>query len=251
MQISSVGHLVYLAADDASVASLLAPILSRAGFRVVQFETDASVLNATRSDPPNMVVLDISMARQDPLIVVKEIRRTSQVPIFMITSADVPWTTVAALDLGADDCLVKPFRHEELLARMRAILRRNARGQGTGMATFSDGAGDLCIDMKALIVTKQGQRVSLTPREWSLLGILVAHAGQVVSCQSLLQQAWGPSYGNEVDYVRTYIKRLRQKLETEPKGPRYILLERGFGYRLVAPHPAALAQEPWTGSTGT
>ena len=243
MQIPSVGHLVYLAADDASVASLLAPILSRAGFRVVQFDTDSSVLNATLRDPPNVVVLDISMARQDGLIVVKEIRQTSQVPILMITCVDDPWTTVAALDLGADDCLVKPFRHEELLARMRAILRRKAQAPGNGRATFSDGAGDLCIDLEALIVTKQGRRVRLTPREWSLLRILLAHTGQVVSCQRLLQQAWGPSYGNEVDYVRTYIKRLRQKLETDPQRPRYILLERGLGYRLVAPHPAALAQE--------
>ena len=168
------------------------------------------------------------------LEVAERIRQSSQVPILMLTVRDEISTKLAALDIGADDYLTKPFQIEELLARVRAILRRTAPANPLSQPG-SYHSGSLFIDLDNLHVTSHGQRIHLTPREWGVLRVLIKYAGRVVSPRQLLQEAWGQDYGNEVDFVRTYVTRLRGKLEPDPHNPRYILLERGLGYRLAEP----------------
>ena len=185
-------------------------------------------------DDPDLVILDILMPDPDGLEVTKQIRQVSRVPILILSVRDETSSKLAALDLGADDYVTKPFRVEELLARMRAILRRTTparREPARGDDAYR--SGELFIDLEGMRVISHGRVVSLTPREWSALKVLVKHAGMVVSSRQLLQEAWGPDYGDEGDYVRTYVTRLRRKLEPDPQNPRYILLERGLGYRLV------------------
>ena len=141
---------------------------------------------------------------------------------------------LTALDLGADDYITKPFRVDELLARVRAILRRASNNDaGPAAPQYSYQSGELLIDLEGTRVTSHSRPVQLTPREWATLRVLVKHVGRVVSPRQLLQEAWGSDYGDEGDYVRTYITRLRRKLEPDPHQPRCILLERGLGYRLT------------------
>jgi len=151
-----------------------------------------------------------------------------------LTALDTESDKVTALDLGADDYLTKPFGVEELLARVRAVLRRTrweAMPPVEGVKQF----GDLEIDLSGHIVRRQGVEVRLSPIEFSLLEQLVTHAGKVLSHRMLLQRIWGPEYGGEAEYLRVYINRLRQKLEHDPAHPRYLLTEPGVGYRFVAP----------------
>ena len=139
------------------------------------------------------------------------------------------------MDLGADDYLTKPFRIDELLARTRAILRRTtaATKEDFTASTWDYRSGGLFVDLKGLRVVSHDCGRQLTPREWALLRVFIKYAGRVVAPRTLLQEAWGPDYGDEGDYVRTYVNRLRRKIEPEPQQPRYLLLERGLGYRLV------------------
>jgi two-component system KDP operon response regulator KdpE len=156
------------------------------------------------------------------------------VPIIVLTALDAESDKVAALDLGADDYLTKPFGVEELLARVRAVLRRTqgeARPSTGGIKRFDD----LEIDLSGHIVRLRGTEVRLSPIEFSLLEQLITHAGKVLPHRLLLQRIWGPQYGGEAEYLRVYINRLRQKLEPDPAHPRYFLTEPGVGYRFVAP----------------
>ncbi|MCI0798133.1 MAG: response regulator transcription factor, partial [Chloroflexi bacterium] len=185
-------------------------------------------------DDPDLVILDILMPDPDGLEVTKQIRQVSRVPILILSVRDETSSKLAALDLGADDYVTKPFRVEELLARMRAILRRTTPARReSARGDYAYRSGELFIDVEGMRVISHDRVVSLTPREWSALKVLIAHAGMVVSSRQLLQEAWGPDYGDEGDYVRTYVTRLRRKLEPDPQNPRYILLERGLGYRMV------------------
>ncbi len=183
---------------------------------------------------PDLVVLDIMMPGPNGLEVARNLRAFSQIPILMLTIRHETATKLAALDLGVDDYLTKPFEMSELLARVRAILRRTLPpSKDVPLTRYHRGA--LWIDLQSTRVTLGKKAVRLTGREWAVLRVLVEHAGQVVSPRQLLQQAWGPEYGNEGDYIRTYISRLRRKLEPDPSQPAYIMLERGMGYRLAEP----------------
>jgi len=229
---SASDQLIYVVDDDVAIARLVAVILDAHGYRVEQFDSGAAALAGLQVDDPDLVILDILMPDPDGLEVTKQIRQVSRVPILILSVSDETSSKLAALDLGADDYVTKPFRVEELLARIRAILRRTTLTRLEPARAYR--SGELFIDLEGRHVVSHDRLVRLTPQEWSALRVLVKYAGRVVSSRQLLQEAWGPDYGDEGDYVRTYITRLRQKLEPEIRRPRYILLERGLGYRLVA-----------------
>jgi two-component system KDP operon response regulator KdpE len=166
--------------------------------------------------------------------VCRRIRERSNAPIIALTALDAESDKVAALDLGADDYLTKPFGVEELLARVRAAMRRSQwQGEltGSGAQTF----GALVVDLEGHTVRREGVEIRLTPTEFSLLAQLVTHAGKVLTHRQLLQRVWGPEYGDEAEYLRVYVQRLRRKIEPEPTAPRYLLTEPGLGYRFAAP----------------
>ena len=161
------------------------------------------------------------MPDADGLDIAKSVRQTSQVPILVLSVRDETSAKLAALDLGADDYITKPFRVDELLARVRAILRRASPAEAApAEPRYSYRSGELMIDLEGMRVTSHSRPVQLTPREWGTLRVLVRYAGRVVSPRQLLQEAWGSDYGDEGDYVRTYITRLRRKLEPDPQQPR-------------------------------
>jgi two-component system KDP operon response regulator KdpE len=174
------------------------------------------------------------MPRMDGLEVCQHVREHSTVPIIVLTALDAEKDKVAALDLGADDYLTKPFGVEELLARVRAVLRRTQ----WEMQLPEDGTkqfGELEIDLAGHIVRLRGAEVHLSPTEFAVLKLLITHAGKVLTHRMLLQSIWGAEYGGEAEYLRVYINRLRQKLEPDPTNPHYLLTEPGVGYRFVTP----------------
>ena len=233
-QIATSSQLVYVVDDDTSIARLVSLNLAARGYRVKQFHNGPDAMYSLRGDVPDLIVLDLLMPGTDGLQVTKSIRQVSSVPILMLSVMDEPSAKLAALDLGADDYLTKPFRVEELLARIRALLRRTSPSRADSRVPVNTyRSGDLLVDLEGTRVSSHQRQVQLTPHEWALLRVLVKHAGRVVSPRELLREAWGPDYGDERDYVRTYIARLRRKLEPDPHHPRYILLERGLSDRLA------------------
>ena len=184
-------------------------------------------------DVPDLVVLDVSMPPPDGFEVCRRIRRTSQVPILMLTVRDAPLDKVRALDLGADDYLTKPFNHLELRARLRALVRRSRQPLAPAGPALS--VGDVSLDSATREVRVRGELVQLTPTEYRLLEELIRHVGQVVSHRFLLEQVWGPEYVKGAAYVKVFVRRLRQKLGHDPEQPRYIQTVWGTGYRFVPP----------------
>lgn len=224
--------LIYVVDDEPLISNLVALNLTNRGYRVTQFGTGQAALESLRGETPDLIIMDIVMPGDDGLEVARQIRQFSQVPILMLSVRDEVTTKTTALEIGADDYLTKPFAVAELLARIRAILRRTRPG-GLDSATNLYQSGRLHIDLRASQVTIDQRQIRLTGREWAVLRVLVNHVGETVPARQLLQEAWGPGYGDETDYIRTYITRLRHKLEVDPKHPQYILLERGIGYRLA------------------
>ena len=189
------------------------------------------------------VVLDLMLPDMDGLDVCGRVREHSAVPIIVLTALDAESDKVTALDLGADDYLTKPFGVEELLARVRAVLRRTL-WEGTPPASGLKQFGDLEIDLAGHVVRLRGVEVRLSPTEFSVLKQLIINAGKVLTHRMLLQSIWGPEYGGEAEYLRVYINRLRQKLEPDPASPRYLLTEPGVGYRFVAPEVDRTPRRP-------
>ena len=210
------GHLIYVVDDETDIRGLVAINLSGSGYQVKGFSSGSEALASLKSDEPDLIILDVVMPGPNGLEVARRIRQSFQVPILMLTVQDEIANKVAALDIGADDYLTKPFQIEELLARVRAVLRRTAPAKlGSPHALYR--SGSLSVDLENMRVTSHDRLIQLTPREWSVLRVLVKYAGQVVSPRQLLQEAWGADYGDEGDYVRTYIARLRRKLEPDPQ----------------------------------
>ena len=228
------GKLVYVVDDDPAVANLVYYNLVSCGYQVQTFNSGMAMLDSLETEAPDLIVLDIMMPGTNGLEVARRVRQTSEVPILMLSIRDEVPTKLAALDLGADDYLTKPFEVEELLARVRAILRRTTSAEERATRTTFQ-SGPLSVDLGTTRVTFEHKPVKLTPQEWAVLHVMVKHDGQVVGSRQLLQEAWGPDYGDEGDYVRAYINRLRRKLEPDPQHPVFILLERGMGYRLAEP----------------
>jgi DNA-binding response OmpR family regulator len=193
----------------------------------------AEALERFAAEPPDLVVLDVSMPPPDGFEVCRRIRETSQVPILMLTVHDATVDKVRALDLGADDYLTKPFDHLELLARLRALVRRWSGGASTASESFR--AGELTIDFASHEVRIGEAAVALTSTEYRLLEVLAQHAGQVLPHQLLLERVWGPEYMRDTHYLKVFVRRLRQKLGDDSEQPRYIQTEWGIGYRFLPP----------------
>ncbi len=228
------GHLVYVVDDDVSITRLIAINLNAGGYQAKVFHGGYEALAELENDRPDLILLDLVMPDCNGLEITRLIRQRSTVPIIVLSVRNETASKLAALDLGADDYITKPFRLDELLARVRAILRRTYHADAPpANAIHTYRSGGLMIDLDGMKVTSHRRNVSLTPREWDTLRTLLNHVGRVVTPQNLLEEAGGRGDGREGDNARTYITRLRRKLEPDPRKPRYILLARGLGYRLV------------------
>jgi len=190
-------------------------------------------LELVAQENPDIVLLDVAMPEMDGFEVLQEIRRFSDVPVIMVTVREGELDKVRGLELGADDYVTKPFGHLELLARIRAVLRRTQSWPLAHEEPF--GCDDLRVDFVTREVTVAGRPVALTNTEYRLLYHLVRNAGRVLTHETLLTRVWGREYVDEIDYLRVYIGRLRSKLEPDPSRPRYIFTERGVGYRFRRP----------------
>ena len=196
--------------------------------------TGESALDAVEQERPDIVLLDVGLPDVDGFTVLTRIRAFSDVPVVMLTARDDAMDKVKGLELGADDYVTKPFNHLELMARVRAVLRRHDMPAPASRAP-SFRSGDLEVDFARQEARLRGERVDLTPTEYKLLYHLVRNAGHVLQHGTLLAKVWGREYVDEVDYVRVYIRRLREKLGDDPEHPRYIQTERRLGYRFIAP----------------
>ena len=227
---------ILLAEDEAVLRDFVGRNLRARGFDVLEASNGLEAVALWEREQPHLLILDIMMPRMDGLEVCRRVREHSTVPIIVLTALDAESDKVTALDLGVDDYLTKPFGVEELLARVRAVLRRSQ--WETMPLTSMSGVkrfGDLEIDLAGHVVQLRGAEVRLSPTEFALLKQLVANAGKVLTHRMLLQSIWGPEYGGEAEYLRVYINRLRQKLEPDPANPRYLLTEPGVGYRFAVP----------------
>jgi len=190
-------------------------------------------LDVVEREHPDIVLLDIGLPGMDGYGALAEIRKFSDVPVVMLTARDDAMDKVKGLELGADDYVTKPFNHLELMARVRAVLRRHDMPAPTSRAP-SFRALDLEVDFSKQEARLRGERLELTPTEYKLLYHLVRNSGQVLQHGTLLAKVWGREYIDEVDYLRVYVRRLRDKLGDDPERPRYIRTERGLGYRFIA-----------------
>lgn len=234
IQAATNGDLIYVVEDDPAISKLVALNLSVGGYQVKQFGNGDGVLDRLAPDAPSLIIMDIQMPGANGLEMTEKVRQVSAVPIMILSVRHETSSKLAALDLGADDYVTKPFLVDELMARVRAILRRSAPPTISASRSASQyQCGGVVIDVDCREVSSDHETVHLTQQEWAILKVLVYHAGSVVSPRHILQRAWGDDYGYETDYVRTYITRLRKKLEQEPRTPRLIISERGMGYRLV------------------
>lgn len=215
--------------DDPRMRRLLKLNLESAGYRVVAAEEGAAAVEAAELDPPDLVLLDVMMPGMDGFSCLQRIREFSQVPVIFLTAKGEEADKVYGLDLGADDYLTKPFGPAELLARVRAALRRQP---GTvPPATLV--VGDLTINLARRRVIRDSVEIRLTPTEYKLLYELATHPGRVMLHTDLLARVWGIEYRDEVDYLWSYVRYLRNKIEPDPAHPRYILSEPGVGYMLA------------------
>jgi two-component system KDP operon response regulator KdpE len=201
---------------------------------VVEANDGSTGLGLVEHEHPDIVLLDVGLPGIDGYEVLRQIRAFSDVPVVMLTARDDAMDKVKGLELGADDYVTKPFNHLELMARVKAVLRRMAMPVPTSRAP-SFRSGDLEVDFAKQEARLRGERLDLTPTEYKLLYHLVRNAGHVLQHGTLLAKVWGREYVDEVDYVRVYIRRLRDKLADSPDEPRYIRTERGIGYRFIAP----------------
>jgi two-component system, OmpR family, KDP operon response regulator KdpE len=236
MTAAEVAAAVLLVEDDEPTRRAIATYLRGHGHAVSEAPDAAAAAAAWGASRPDLIVLDLGLPDKDGLTVIRQVRREATTPILVLSARDREEDKVAALDLGADDYVTKPFGMVELRARIGALLRRAA-----GPAADVDGmvrVGDLVLDIGRRLVTVKGVPVHLTPREYEVLKVLVAHAGRLVTHGRLLRAVWGTAYGDEAHYVHVYVSQIRRKLEAaDPAGSTrdLIVAEPGVGYRIAAP----------------
>jgi two-component system, OmpR family, KDP operon response regulator KdpE len=226
--------------DEPQIRRVMRATLSAEGYTIVEARNGLEALEKVRSERPDLVILDLNMPNMDGLEACREIRSSSKVPIIMLTVRSAEKDKVRALDAGADDYVVKPFGIQELLARIRAALRRSP-AEGAEAIVASK---ELLFDFEKRIITVRDKPVHLTPKEFELLRELVLHRGKPVSHRRLLQAVWGPDYGEETESLRVVVNQLRKKIETDSTKPKYILTEPWVGYRFVLPEDARVKSSP-------
>ena len=217
--------------DEPSILRALRINLPARNYEVSTASDGASGLAAVSRERPDVLILDLGLPDMDGTDVIHGVRGWSSTPIIVLSVWDQEQQKVAALDAGADDYVTKPFGMDELLARLRAAVRRSAPAPDEPVVTTPD----FTVDLAAKRVTRDGEGdIRLTPTEWQLLEILVRNRGRLVTQRQLLQEVWGPAYESESNYLRVYVAQLRRKLEPEPSRPRYLLTDPGMGYRFRA-----------------
>lgn len=216
--------------DEAQIRKLLNITLQSFGYNVTEATTAKEGITAVSTHPPDLVLLDLGLPDQNGHDVLKHLREWYSNPVIILSVQSDEEDIVRALDHGANDYLVKPFRTGELVARIRSALRKAAADENNPVVTFTD----LTIDFAARAVKKNGTAVKLTSTEYTLLALMVKNEGKVLTHQYMLNQVWGPSYKNESQYLRVFVAQLRKKIETDPNRPVHIITESGVGYRFVA-----------------
>ena len=223
---------IILIEDEKQIRRFVKTSLEAEGYQVFEAETGKQGVIETATRQPDLVILDLGLPDMDGIEVIGKIREWSSLPVIILSARSEESEKIDALDAGADDYLTKPFGSGELLARIRAALRRQVHSpQGQGSVFEADG---LSIDLAGHRVTLNEIEIHLTPIEYRLLSILAKHAGRVLTHRFLLKEVWGPSHVDDAHYLRIYMGQLRHKLEKEPANPRYLLTETGVGYRLAA-----------------
>jgi two-component system KDP operon response regulator KdpE len=220
--------------DEPSMLRTLVINLRARGYEVDAAQTGEDALRLAADNHPDLVILDLGLPGISGIDVIRGLRGWTNVPILILSARDAESNKVAALDAGADDYVTKPFGMNELLARLRAALRRAVPAVEAPVVATPD----FIVDLAAKRVTADGNEVHLTPTEWQLVEVLVRHAGKLVSQRQLLQEVWGPQYEHETNYLRVHMAHVRRKLEPEPSRPRYFLTEPGMGYRFEEPSDA-------------
>jgi two-component system KDP operon response regulator KdpE len=216
--------------DELQIRTLLKATLGRAGYTTVEAANAREALAAKSIDKPDVVLLDLGLPDRDGLELVQLLRQDPRSALIVVSARDQTEQKVAALDLGADDYVTKPFDTEELLARVRASLRQRLASEAERQVVE---IGTVTIDLFARIVRRDGHEVHVTPKEWDILAELAKRPGRVLTHEMLLRSVWGPAHVGQTEYLRVAIRALRQKLETEPSQPRLIVNEPGVGYRLM------------------
>ena len=223
--------LVLVVEDESQMRRFIHASLTNHGYRVVEAERGGLALDLATSHNPDLVLLDLGLPDTDGFTVTTQLRTWTAVPIIVISARGQEDDKIRALDAGADDYLTKPFGTGELLARMRVALRHSARsGQESARTVIT--VGELRIDLVARLVFLGDTEIHLTPQEYKLLVVLAKNLGKVLTHRQLLKEVWGPTHTSETQYLRVYMRQLRNKLEPTPAQPKYLITEPGVGYRL-------------------
>jgi two-component system KDP operon response regulator KdpE len=224
------GTRILVVDDESQILRALQTSLQGAGYDVEVAATAEAAMTSAAAHPPDAVILDLMLPDGSGTDVCRELRRWTNVPIVVLSAVGDEHEKVAALDAGADDYVTKPFGIDELLARLRAALRRVDAVTGPVVEL-----GDLVLDLERRLVTLRGEPVALTPTEFELLRLFVRNEGKLLTHPTILREVWGPRYGSESHYLHVYVSQLRRKIEPDPARPRLLLTEPGAGYRLVRP----------------
>ena len=221
---------VLIVDDEPQIRVLLKATLGRAGYAIAEASNAREALNAKAIDKPDLILLDLGLPDRDGLELIGALRGEPRSALIVVSARDQTEQKVAALDLGADDYVTKPFDTEELLARVRASLRQRLASESERQIV---GVGAVVIDLLKRNIRRDGTEVHVTPKEWALLEELAKHPGRVLTHETLLRSVWGPAHVGQTEYLRVGIRALRQKLEDEPSRPKMIVNEPGVGYRLI------------------
>jgi two-component system KDP operon response regulator KdpE len=224
------GHRILIVDDEPQILRFLKPALTAAEYEVIEAETGGQAIQKVATAAPDLVILDLGLPDMDGKEVIARLRGWSDIPIIILSARDRESEKIAALDLGADDYIEKPFGIGELTARIRTALRHRVRQEAGTEKIETNG---LMIDFVRRRVERDGVSLKLTPKEHDLLELLALHSGKVVTHKTLLTSVWGPAHAEDLQYLRVFIGQLRAKIERDPGNPVFIVTEPGIGYRFM------------------